>query len=368
MLRVAHVYKDIYPVVGGIENHVRLLCRELARQPDIRPHILVTSPTRHTTAGRLDGVPVTRAGRIATIASTPLSPRLAWELRRIRPHIIHLHVPYPAGEVAALAATPAVPTVITYHSDIIRQRTLLLLYGPILAQVLRRARALIVTSDAYLASSEWLRPQRDRCVVIPLGIDLAPFLATQPRGTGNTLLFVGRFRYYKGLEYLLEAMPALPQARLILVGAGGKEGELRAQAARLGLEDRVEFRANVPDTELPAVYEQADLFVLPACERSEAFGLALVEAAASGLPLLSTELGTGTSYVNIHQQTGLVVPPRDPAALAEACRTLLTDPALRARYGAAARARAIEHFAISRVAEQVAALYRQVAGPGVADR
>ncbi|HVA91637.1 MAG TPA: glycosyltransferase [Chloroflexota bacterium] len=361
MLRVAHVYKDIFPVVGGIENHIRLLCRELARQPDIQPHILVTSLDRRSQAGRLDGVPITRAGRLASAASTPLSPRLAIELRRIRPDIVHLHFPYPVGEVAALLAVPRVPTIITYHSDIIRQRSLLMLYGPLLRIVLKRAHAIIATSDAYLASSKWLTPNRDRCRIIPLGIDLAPFLPLQPRGDGHTILFVGRFRYYKGLHYLLDALSHIPNARLLLVGSGGQEDELRAQTERLGLGQRVEFLTQVQDTDLPALYARADLFALPACERSEAFGLVLVEAAASGLPLLSTELGTGTSYVNLNRQTGLVVPPRDSAALAGACNKLLADPTLRAAYGAAARTRARQHFSIDRVANQVADLYREVA-------
>jgi rhamnosyl/mannosyltransferase len=358
------VYKDIYPVVGGIENHIRLLCRELVKQPDIQPHILVTNPRRRSEAGRLDSVPVTRAGSLATLASTPLSPRLALEVRRLHPDLVHLHFPYPVGEVAALLAVPQVPTVITYHSDIIRQRSLLLLYGPLLRIVLRRARAIIATSDAYLASSAWLAPNRDRCRVIPLGIDLAPFLPLQPRGDGHTMLFVGRFRYYKGLHFLLDALPQMPNARLLVVGSGGQEAELRAQAARLGMGERVSFLTQVQDADLPRLYASADLFVLPACERSEAFGLVLVEAAASGLPLVSTELGTGTSYVNLDRRTGVVVAPRDPAALARACNELLGDPALRAQYGAAARTRALEHFSIDRIANQVAELYREVVAGG----
>jgi glycosyltransferase involved in cell wall biosynthesis len=361
MLRVVHVYKDIYPVVGGMENHVRLLCRELSRFPDIQPRILVTSPDRHSSIGRLDGVPVTRTARIAAPASTPLSPRLAFELRRQRPDLVHLHFPYPVGEVAALLAVPSVPTIITYQSDIVRQRSLLVLYGPLLRRVLSRASAIIATTEAYLEGSPWLAPNRDRCVVIPLGIDLQPFLSVTPRGDGRTILFVGRFRYYKGLQFLIDALPHVPDARLLLVGSGGQERELRAQVEQLGLSNRVEFLGNVSDEDLPSVYGRADLFVLPACERSEAFGLVLVEAAASGLPLISTELGTGTSYVNLHGETGLVVPPRDSGALAGAIQTLLGDPPARTRYGAAARARAVSHFAIERVAEQVAALYRRVA-------
>jgi rhamnosyl/mannosyltransferase len=360
-MRVVHVYKDIYPVLGGIENHVRALCRELARRQDLDVQILVTSTDRRSSVGRLDGVPVIRAGRLAVPASTPISPRLAYELRRLRPDIIHIHAPYPVGEVAALLGKPAIPTVITYHSDVVRQKALLRVYGPILRHVLRRAARIVTTSPNYLESSPWLQPVRDRCTVIPLGIDLAPFQAITNRGDGHTILFVGRFRYYKGLHHLLEALPKIPKARLVLVGSGPAEAALRSQAQALGVTQRVTFATNVPDEELPTYYAAADLFVLPACERSEAFGLVLVEAAASALPCISTELHTGTSYVNLDGQTGLVVPPADPDALAGACRSLLSDRGLGARMGAAARERAIHLFDIKRVAAQVADIYREIA-------
>jgi glycosyltransferase involved in cell wall biosynthesis len=359
-LRIVHVYKDIFPVLGGMENHVRVLCRELARTHGFDIRILVTNTGRATTVGSLDGVPVVRAGRMTTLASTPISYRLPFELRRLRPDIVHLHVPYPIGEIASLIATPHVPTVITYQSDVVRQRMLLKLYGPTLKRVLRRASRILVTSAPYLESSAWLQPVRDHCQIVPLGIDLDPFAQVQPRGDGRTLLFVGRFRYYKGLQYLIEAMCLLPDARLVLVGSGPLEADLRNRVAAAGLDDRVQFAGNVPDEELPRYYAQADVFVLPACERSEAFGLVLVEALASGLPCVSTELQTGTSYVNLDAETGYVVPARDPAALAEACRNLLADAGLRRRLGDQARQRANANFDIVRVAAQVARVYEEV--------
>lgn len=360
-LRVVHVYKDVYPVVGGIENYVRQLCRELQRQPDLDVRILATSTGSRSSVGTLDGVPVMRAGRLATVASTPLSPRLAFELRRLRPDIVHLHAPYPLGEVAALLATPRVPAVITYHSDIVRQKTLLRFYGPLLKRVLRHAARVLPTSPAYLESSPWLAPVRDRCTVIPLGIDLARFLALEREDDGRAILFVGRYRYYKGIQYLLQALALLPEARLVLVGGGPAEAGLRRQAEDLGLSHRVQFATEVDDAALARAYAGAAIFALPACERSEAFGLVLVEALAGGVPCISTDLGTGTSYVNLDGETGIVVPPADPGALAEACRALLANPALRARYGAAGRARARALFDIAQVAPRVAEVYRQVA-------
>jgi rhamnosyl/mannosyltransferase len=259
-----------------------------------------------------------------------------------------------------MLATPAVPTVITYHSDVVRQRTILKLYGPALKKVLRRASRVLVTSEAYLDSSPWLQPVRDRCLVVPLGIDLAPFLGVRSRGDGRTLLFVGRFRYYKGLQYLIAALALLPEARLLLVGTGPMEQQLRLQVQSLGLDDRVLFISGVPDDRLPDYYAQADVFVLPACERSEAFGLVLAEACASGVACVSTELGTGTSYVNLDGVTGLVVPPAQPADLAAACGRLLADAQLRQQYGRQARERAAAEFDIRRVANVVAGIYRSV--------
>jgi rhamnosyl/mannosyltransferase len=304
---------------------------------------------------------LTLAARLTTVASTPISVRLAFELRRLRPSIVHLHVPYPVGETAALVMLPNTPTVITYQSDVVRQKRLLQVYGPLLRVVLRRCACIMPTSPNYLESSPWLAPVRDKCMAVPLGIDLGRFPAVQNQGNGRTLLFVGRFRYYKGLRYLIEAMQWIPEATLVLVGGGPAEQDLRTQVAALGIGARVRFETNVDDARLPELYASADVFVLPSCERSEAFGLVLVEAQACGLPCVSTELGTGTSYVNEDGVTGLVVPAADARALASACSALLADPALRLRMGAAGRARALSLFDIDRVARSVAQVYRDVA-------
>ena len=182
-------------------------------------------------------------------------------------------------------------------------------------------------------------------------------------GDQPLLLFVGRFRYYKGLSYLLDALPQVPRAHLILVGAGPEEQALRRQVGQLGLGERVTFAGSVSDTELPAYLAAADLYVLPACLRSEAFGLGLVEAQAAGLPAVTTELGTGTSYVNAKGETGLVTPPMDPPALAQAITTLLENEDQRQAMGQAARRRAARLFDIGRVASDVANVYREVASP-----
>ena len=370
-MRVVHVYKDIYPVKGGIEDYILQVCTRLRDTYHIDARILVTSPTRRTEHTEIAGVPTVKAARVAAPASTPLSPVLPRLLRDLEPDLVHLHMPYPMGELAYLLATSRTPMVITYHSDVVRQRALMRVYGPIMDLVMRRARIIFATSPQYKASSVWLRRHRARCRILPQGIDQRPYTQPTPhtqelaadlraRYGPNLLHSHGVFRYYKGLRYLVEALPLLPEARLLLTGAGPEEAALRTQVTALGLDARVHFAGFVSDDDLPAYHHASDIYALPAIARSEAFGLSLVQAQASGVPCLSTDVGTGTSYVNLDGVTGLVVPPMDPPAMAAAARRLLDDDALRHALGTQARRRAAELFDIDTNVAAIADAYGEV--------
>ncbi len=365
-MRIVLVYKDYYPVVGGIENTVRLLARELSQREGFEVSVLTTSTGPMTERQTVDGVEVVRAGRQLKSASTPISWQLFTEMRRLRADVVHLHFPYPWGELAYMLAGRG-KMVLTYHSDIVKQQGLLRLYEPFLWRVLERAEFIVATSPNYVESSPYLRQFRDKCVIIPCGIDLARFDTVdqarverlRARWDSRVVLFVGVFRYYKGLPYIIEAMKDV-KARLVLVGAGPLESELRALVADRGLDSKVVFAGRVADEELPAYYQAADVYVLPASHRSEALGLSLIEAMACGRPVISTELGTGTSYVNVHGVTGLVVPPADPKALASAMNQLLADEELRRTFGEASRRRAQDLFSKEAMVEGMVRLYRQV--------
>jgi glycosyltransferase involved in cell wall biosynthesis len=364
-VRVLHVYKDFYPVVGGMENHIRILARGAAAR-GLEVTVLATNPSRETQVSELEGVRVIKAGRLATVSSTPVSLALLSEIRKLEADITHLHFPYPWGEMAHLMFGRSHRTVITYQSDIVRQRILLKLYRPLLTRVLRRADRIIPTSHQYLESSPYLSPVAHKCAVIPMGIDLGRFDKApeeEVRHLRNEyetplLLFVGILRYYKGLEYLIRALGDV-KATLLVVGSGPMAGEWQSLAARLGVADRVFFVGQHVE-DLPAYYHACDLFVLPSSHRSEAFGLVQVEAMACGKPVVCTELGTGTSYVNVHQDTGLVVPPRDPDALARAINRLLADEELRARLGEAGRERAHREFSSAVMIDRVLRVYEDV--------
>jgi glycosyltransferase involved in cell wall biosynthesis len=435
-MKVLYVYKDYYPVVGGIENHIRLICRGLkASWPEVEPTVLVTNRARNTVIEEIDGVRVIKAGRLATVSSAPISLSLFAWIRRLEADITHLHFPYPIGELAYLlggrshgmaaiatasrvsgtpprvvggvgetaprreamaATTPRHQAmVITYHSDIVRQKYLLQVYRPFLYRLLARADRITVSSPNYIQSSPYLRPLADKCVVIPHGANLNRFVATpevqrraqelRQRYASPLVLFVGLLRYYKGLSYLIEAMAEMARttsawergvaegeqgrsARLLVVGEGPQGQEWRELSRKLGLEEKVIFLGRVSDEELVALYHACDVFVLPAIHRSESWGAVQVEAMACGKPVVCTELGTGTSFVNLDGQTGLVVPPRDAGALAQAIGTLLQDQSLRQQMGQRARQRAEKEFSSTTMVKRLVDLYKDVLSIGTPSR
>lgn len=369
-MRVIHLYKDYAPVVGGIENHLRLLAEGLVAC-GIDTQVLVTNTGPATVQERIGGVPVTKTARQLNVSSAPISlPFYPW-LHRLEAgvDIAHAHLPYPPGELGQLLFGRSRRFVLTYHSDIVRQRMLGALYGPLLHLVLRCVDLIAAASPDYIRSSAYLSRVPEKCRVIPFGIDLARFAATPAvdaaaaamrarYGPQPLILFVGRLRHYKGLNVLITAMAEI-DAHLLVVGQGPMEEAWRSQVTALGLGDRISFLGNLSDEETLAARYAADLFVLPSTNRAEGFGIVQLEAMACGLPVVCTELGTGTSYVNRDGETGLVVPPNDPAALAAAVTRILQDDGLRRRLGTAARARVRREFSREMMVARTIAFYQE---------
>lgn len=357
-MRILHVYKDYAPVAGGIENHIRWLGESQARHGhDVS--VLVTNPNGQPAHETLHGVKIWRLRRLATVASTPLAPGFPLALRRMRPDITHLQFPYPVGEVSQWIAGRR-PYVISYQSDVVKQKSILAVYRPFMMRILRAAAAVMASSAAYAASSPVLS-QLDNVTVVPLGIDPLPYRTRQHGPAAEaTILFVGRHRYYKGVDDLIRAMAGVHGAQLVIAGDGPETAAWVALAQSLGVTDRVRFIGHVPGDALATLYASADIFCLPSNSRAEAFGLVLLEAMAAGLPCVTTELGTGTSFVVAHGQTGFVVPPRAPMALADALNRLVADPALRAALGRAGRDRLHAHFTLDVMTDAVERVYCQV--------
>lgn len=366
-MRVVHLFKDYFPpTTGGIEQHMQLLCTGLTTSMDVSVLVPSHSPWKRTET--INGVDVVRVPEFGRYAAVPFCPTMPFELKRLRPDIVHLHFPNPMGDLSYLFSSS--PLVISYHADVIRQRRLLPIYKPVLNAVFSKAQRILAASDEYVASSPVLTQYKDRCTVVPYGVDLKSFELTeteamvvqQRRATAGegTVLFVGVLRPYKGVDVLLRAMARL-KARLVVVGRGPNRLELSSQAARLGLSNRVTFLGEVSDSERRILLHACDVFVLPSIDRREAFGLAQLEAMACGRPVIATDL-PGVRSVNRNQVTGLIVPPNDSDALAAALQRLLGDERLRATLGNAAKKRAELEFSSDRMVRRVQQVYEEVLG------
>ena len=369
-MQVTHVYKDYFPpVYGGIEQHLNALCGGLTAR-GVKVRVLVANRRLSTSVEDHDGVGVIRAACLGRLASAPLSVSLPLWIRRLdrETDVYHFHFPNPVGEVAAVCGMTRRPYVVTYHSDIVRQRYAMPVYGAVVRRFLRRASRVIVASPNHVSMSPFLRTVAERCVVIPYGID-TQWLSAANEGAvaawrkrlGEPLvLFVGRFRHYKGIEVLLSAMTHV-RGSLALVGSGAGEAALRDHVRRLGLDTRVTFLGHLDPEELRALYHACDVFVLPSTNKAEAFGLVQLEAMACARPVVSTALGTGTTFVNQHDVTGLVVPPNEPEGLGAAIQRLLDDDDRRRRMGVAGRQRVSQEFTLERMVGRTMAVYAQIA-------
>ena len=365
MLSIVHVYKDYWPVVGGIENHVKDLAEaEAALGHEVT--VLVTNPGGRPARETLNGVQVIRAARLATVASTPLSLTLPFLLSKLRPDVTQLHFPYPVGELSQWLLRRKRPYLVAYHSDVVKQQKILRLYDPLLRRVLAGAAGIIVGSQNYVQSSPYLRPLAGKCSIVPYAVAEERFAQAEPlfaRDGRFTLLFMGRHRYYKGGDDLIRAVAKLPAdlpVRLLLGGDGPQRGEWEQLSHSLSMQSKIQFVGHISDNDLPRFYASGDLFVLPANSRAEAFGKVLQEAMAAGLPCLTTELGTGTSFVVQDGVTGRVVPPRQPEALAEAIRELAVQPGVCQKMAQAGQARVQQEFSLAQMVEKVQKVYTAV--------
>ncbi len=368
-LSVLHVGKFYPPHMGGIETHLQALCGALRNHADVR--VIVSSEDRNTVEEMVDSVPVARLATLITAFSTSISPGMVSRIRNSGAGLVHIHLPNPAAVLAYLASGHRGPLVVTYHSDTVKQKVLGRLFEPFLNAALRKSAAIIATSPNYLATSPVLQAFRDRCHVIPYGIDTAQFEQCSPDAVrsvrerlGDRLVIsVGRLVYYKGFDVLIRAMADV-RGKLVIVGEGPLRSELQSLAARLGVTDKVVFAGEINNAGVMPYYHAADLFALASVARSEAFGIVQIEAMAAGLPVVNTSLDSGVPFVSLAGESGLTVPPGDVPALAAAINRLLDDQSLRQSLGQAGVRRARREFSLDTMLRRTLSLYESVIANG----
>jgi rhamnosyl/mannosyltransferase len=280
--------------------------------------------------------------------------------------VVHYQFPWPFADVLHLLARVKKPTVLTYQSDIVRQQSVLKFYRPLKRLFLNQMDVLVATSDNYARTSTVLQYYADKVEVIPIGLDEKSYpvatkdeIETMRQQVGDKFfLFIGVLRYYKGLHILLDAVKNtdLP---VIIVGSGAEEQTLKKQAEVLGLKN-VHFLGRVSNQEKAALIALSLAIVFPSHLRSEAFGVTLLEGAMQGKPMISCELGTGTSFVNKDQETGLVVPPLNPEKFREAMETLRSNSEQTLAFGKAARLRYKSLFTGAKMGADYVTLYRKL--------
>ncbi len=371
-MKVLQLCKFYPPELGGIEAVARDLTAGLAHRG-----VTVEVLCAHTRWARSEerdvlGARVTRVPSLGLWLSTSMAPGLATELRRRRhwADVVHVHMPDPLAALAVFSARPAGRLVLHWHSDVVRQRVARHVYHPLEQWLLARADAVVATSATYAASSEPLRPWQDKVTVVPIGAPApAPLKAhrlrrLRERLAGRRMVFsLGRMTYYKGWEVLIEAARKLPDDVVVVAGGGGPRlGHYRELAERAGVTDRMAFVGPLSSPDVEAAFALAQVFCLASTERAEAYGIAVLEAMARGLPVVTTDIpGSGLGWLNQHDVNGLKVPVRDAGALAGALCRLLDDASLRERLGQAGRARWAADFTVDRMADAMLALYRRLA-------
>lgn len=363
-MKILHVYKDFDPPVhGGMERHIALMCRFQREWATVRA--LTCSRRLRTVTATRGGTEVREVGEWARFQGAPVSPTFPYHLRAMEADVVVIHVPNPTAELSYLFSRPRGKLVVRYHSDVVRQAAAMRVYRPFLMKLLSKADTILPTSEQYLSTSSALQPFRDKCRVVPLGIvaeEFAPpdsdrIQALRERYGGQFVFFSGRHRYYKGLEYLVRAAEKI-DASVVIAGTGPERDRTETLARELGA--GVEFVGVLSHEELVAHLHACDVMAFPSVERSEAFGISILEAHVCGTPVVATRLGTGVEFANLHEKTGLNVPPRDAEALAASINELLHNADLRGRLGETARARVCEDFDARRIARAEFEIYQEV--------
>jgi rhamnosyl/mannosyltransferase len=369
-MKVLHVYRTYFPdTQGGLEEVIRQICRNTLAE-GVESRVFTLSPQAGHSVVLREEADVYRYHRTFEVASCGVSVTALAGFKRLVAwaDIVHYHFPWPFADMLHVLAAVKKPSVLTYHSDVIRQKKLLMLYGPLMRHFLKQIHCIVATSDNYVASSGQLQDFKNKVEIIPIGLDDNSYLqpteaalaAARARCGEGFFLFIGVLRYYKGLHILLEAIQNT-DLQVVIVGMGPIEDELRGQAEQLGL-NNVQFLGYVGDEEKIALIQLAKAIVFPSHLRSEAFGVTLVEGALFGKPLISAEIGTGTSYVNVHNETGFVVPPADPEQLRLAMLRLHEDGLLARQLGSAARQRYERLLTGQKMGQSYARLYRRILG------
>ncbi|MDE5791968.1 MAG: glycosyltransferase [Oscillospiraceae bacterium] len=353
------MYKRL-PHIGGIETVIAQRAKYLSKYPDIELKVLVCQEQGKGQVEKMNHIEIIRCSSFGVYCSCPVSVDFFRKFLKLAKwaDVIEFHMPFPLGDLACLLSRCNSRVVISWHSDVIKQKKLLKLYQPILKKFLQRADLIITATQGHINSSKFLPEFREKCKIIPYPVEIENYcnitirqiLTEKLKNKNNIkLLFVGRLVYYKGVDILIKAFQNTKNCELFLCGTGVLEPDLKNLAKNLA----VHFLGNLSDYDLKSAFADCDIFILPSVENSEAFGIVQQEAMIYGKPVINTSLPTGVPFVSIHEETGLTVQPKNIQELANAIQKLADSPELRKIYGENAKKRVYEVYDSKKIMHQI---------------
>lgn len=340
-IKILQVNKFYYPWIGGVEKVVQDLSEGLRDRAYIT--FLACQPKGKMAEENISGVRVIKAGSLGKYFSMPISISFFKYFKKLSEEndVICIHMPFPLADLASLLFGKKKKILIWWHSDIVKQKKLMLIYRPLLLWMLRRADAIIVATEGHISGSRYLKEFKNKCKIIPFGIDIKKYNKRNNKILTNLLhkklnkkvLFVGRLVYYKGVEVLIESFKDVTGCELFIVGEGALRDDLKEKTRKYNLHNIVHFMGKLSDDDLKDAFSDCDIFVLPSVANSEAFGLVQLEAMVNKKPVINTYLATGVPFVSLDGVTGFTVKPGDSGNLADAIQKLVDDDELRKTFG-----------------------------------
>lgn len=370
MAHILIIGKYYPPEFGGVERYTHDLARAAARTH--RVTVLVHNKDNRDSLEQHGDITVIRCGTNKVVSSQPISVSMFAHLRALRPDLVHFNAPNFWAAAMLLLTRHDGPLIITHHADVFGRVLLKRAAIPIYHRLLRKANCIVVNSLKNARWSDDLPPKAGPLVAIAHGFDPGDYnisardrkRAAEERrrlcGDALTIGFIGRFVRYKGLSVMIDALARLDAVHALIVGDGPLRGQIEEQVRQAGITDRVHFLGNLGEADKIRALSMMDVLLLPSVDTTEAFGVAQIEAQLMSVPVIASRLPTGVSDVTLDNNTGLLVPPRDAAALASAVAKLLSDRDLATRFARAGREHALKHFTFDVFQEKYRELFEIV--------
>lgn len=375
MRKILHIPNFYLPNIGGVEDTCYNIVAELKKDPEYKQEVICFNSRKETVKEVYDGVPIIRVGYFLKKFSQPISINysklLREKIKKFNPDIIHLHLPNPLISLYVLLIIPKkTKLVVHYHSDIVNKRLFYFFYKPIEKAVLGRADKIICTTKNYAEGSNKVKNFIDKVSIVQSMINIERITLRKEDSKSlqnlrekykNTkiILFVGRLVSYKGINYLIEISKLInDNYKILIIGDGPLEKSLKEKAKG----DRsIIFLGRVSDQELRVYLHIAYLFTFPSITKNEAYGLALAEALYCGVPAVTFDIpGSGVSWVNQNEVTGLVVEHENLLKFSGAIKRILNDENLREVFSLNAKKWARKNFLVEDVVEKIKKIYKNL--------